>query len=616
MSEISLINRGSYGKEIIDYLTGLGHTIKSTNQLEFFDIILVEDEKGIIKAILEQLLKIDDEKKICICICYADIKWFIENCYYKPKLITLDFLLEPNINQEELGNNWKTDPDDSMYFTQRSKLLCEFINKISEWSSTFILGLSQYAYDDNWSSVYTELVKNGHHPYDKAKLGEDTFNNTLSVLLAEDNVKVTDITDDEIERRTKDIIGDNPKIYEIRKQIVQFANYDTKICIFGESGVGKELVARLLHNNSNRTKLVCVNCASIPKNIIESELFGYEEGAFTGAKKKGKLGYFSQANNGTIFLDELNELPIEAQAKLKRVISEGTFQKVGSEGKETRVNVRIIAATNKNLWDEVKNGKFLEDLLFRFNLCVDFTIPPLRVRKDDIPMLIQHLFNLYKKKNPDIITIEHIDKEVCEYIKNVNYSWPGNVRELENIVEYLTINYTDVNTIKLSEEVKQYINGALNTDPTTPNPPQENGKILTSIMQDKLDKFELSLKICKIFHGEIIFNYNKKLYEMMTRYSLCSIKENKVYNKNDQLVSKSDVIKLYDIRQKIYLNYPVEKVEDVDPQGFKNDYGISKSVPQQYPFKSTDKFPSNFNLYHDDYKDKWPLLRQHWIKMQ
>lgn len=217
------------------------------------------------------------------------------------------------------------------------------------------------------------------------------------------------------------------------------APFDTTLLITGESGTGKEVLSKFIHNQSLRKDgpFIRVNCSAIPKELFESELFGYVEGAFTGASKEGKPGMFELANNGTILLDEIGELPLHLQPKLLRVIQERELQRLG--GKTTiPLDVRVISATNRDLKTDVMEGKFREDLYFRLNV-VPIKIPSLRERKEDIPEIANYfLEKLNKKYNKNI----SIDTEAINAL--CSYSWPGNVRELENMVEYLYIsNFSD-----------------------------------------------------------------------------------------------------------------------------------------------------------------------------
>jgi PAS domain S-box-containing protein len=229
----------------------------------------------------------------------------------------------------------------------------------------------------------------------------------------------------------ENIIGNSPKIREVKSFALKVAKTDSNVLITGESGTGKELFAHGIHNASGRYlgPFVEINCAAIPSELFESELFGYEEGAFTGAKKGGKKGKFELANGGTIFLDEIGDMPMHMQVKLLRVIQNREIERVGGN-KIEEINVRIIAATNKNLEDSVREGKFREDLYYRLNV-MRIVLPPLRERKEDIPVLANNL--RIKIANKLGIYVEGISREAIKCL--IKYDFPGNVRELENIIE-------------------------------------------------------------------------------------------------------------------------------------------------------------------------------------
>ncbi len=230
------------------------------------------------------------------------------------------------------------------------------------------------------------------------------------------------------------LIGNSPKIDLLKEQINMAAQSNSRVLIMGESGSGKELVARLLHENSKSVgnSFIEVNCAAIPHELIESELFGHEKGSFTGAfeSKKGK---FELANGGTLFLDEVGDMSLSAQSKVLRIIETQEFQRVGGS-KNIKVDVRIITATNKDLKEEVKKGNFREDLLYRLNV-IPIVVPPLRERKEDIPALVEHFLESFaaeygkkqKKIAPDALKMLEA------------YDWPGNIRELRNVIERLVI---------------------------------------------------------------------------------------------------------------------------------------------------------------------------------
>ena len=232
----------------------------------------------------------------------------------------------------------------------------------------------------------------------------------------------------------KNIIAKSHQMIEIFQLIKKVADYNTTVLLTGGSGTGKELVARALHYNGNRRdkSFIAVNCGAIPENLLESELFGHVKGAFTDAVRN-KNGLFEEADGGTIFLDEIGELPKDLQVKLLRVIQEGELRRVG-DSKSRKIDVRIIAATAKDLMEEIKKGNFREDLFYRLNV-VPIKIPPLRERQGDIPLLVNHFIERYAKKFGKAV------KGISDMAMNllISYAWPGNVRELENIIERAVI---------------------------------------------------------------------------------------------------------------------------------------------------------------------------------
>jgi len=232
----------------------------------------------------------------------------------------------------------------------------------------------------------------------------------------------------------ENLLGNHEKMLEIFKLIETVADSDSTVLVYGESGTGKELVAKAIHYNSNRQDrpLIPVNCGAIPEDLLESELFGHEKGSFTGAIATRK-GRFELASGGTIFLAEIGEMSPALQVKILRVLQEQEFERIGGS-KSIRVNVRVIAATNKNLEEQVSNKTFREDLFYRLNV-IPIDIPPLRERTSDVPLLAYHFlekFNKEKKRN-----IEEFSPECMKIL--MNYHWPGNVREVENLMERLVI---------------------------------------------------------------------------------------------------------------------------------------------------------------------------------
>ena len=252
-----------------------------------------------------------------------------------------------------------------------------------------------------------------------------------------------------------EILGRSPAVEELRSIIATVAPTEATVLINGESGTGKELVARALHMASERASrpLVTVNCAALAENLLESELFGHERGAFTGADKR-RDGRFVQADGGTLFLDEIGEMPLALQAKLLRALQQGEVQRVGSD-KPLTVDMRVIAATNRNLQTEVAEKRFREDLYFRLNV-INIEVPPLRRRPEDIPLLAAHFLQRYAERNRK--AIKGFSPQALDAM--LRYPWPGNVRELENAVERAAILCTgDLITLR---ELPQGVSGALN----------------------------------------------------------------------------------------------------------------------------------------------------------
>ncbi len=253
-----------------------------------------------------------------------------------------------------------------------------------------------------------------------------------------------------------DIIGASREISYLRETIKKIAVRNSNILITGESGTGKELVAHAIHSASRRRNgpMICVNCAAIPAELLESELFGYEEGAFTGAKKGGKVGLFKAANGGTLLLDEIGDLSMSMQVKILRAIQDKEIRKVGSFAGEA-IDIRIISATNKDLHQMIQEHSFRADLFYRLNV-ISIHIPPIRERKEDIPALVEHFMK--KVSSREGISLHSISAGALEYFKN--YDWPGNIRELENAVERAS-NFVDEDGII---KIKHLQNKVLGSD--------------------------------------------------------------------------------------------------------------------------------------------------------
>lgn len=258
------------------------------------------------------------------------------------------------------------------------------------------------------------------------------------------------------------MIGRNEKFLELKKNAKKCSKTDFAVLITGETGTGKEVFAQSIHKNSTRSNkpMVSINCAAIPSELLESELFGYEEGSFTGAKKGGKQGKFELANGGTIFLDEIGDMPLGMQSKILRVLQEKEIEKIGAN-KPIPVDIRVIAATRRNLQEMIEKGEFREDLYYRLNV-INIEIPPLRERRDDIVLFVNYFLDSLNSEYKTITTIAD-DALICLQ----NYDWPGNVRELENVIksayasaDNMLIQLTDLPSKMVSSYNEKLIGGS------------------------------------------------------------------------------------------------------------------------------------------------------------
>lgn len=285
-----------------------------------------------------------------------------------------------------------------------------------------------------------------------------------------------------------ELIGGTAVIAALREQIMRVAPTNASVLVSGANGTGKELVARSIHYYSHRhdKSFVAINCAAIPEELIESELFGHEKGAFTGAlaQKKGK---FDLADGGTLFLDEIGDMSLKTQAKVLRILQERCFERVGGTRLVT-VDVRIIAATNKDLDEEIRLGRFREDLYYRLNV-IPFRVPLLRERADDIPMLVQHFINLFYRKEGR--EPKHFVPEALETLKQ--YHWPGNVRELKNIIERILI-MTSGGSISC-DDIPDLYGG--HSESLSPGPTLE-GALAQSTLREAREEFEREFIIQKL----------------------------------------------------------------------------------------------------------------------
>jgi len=366
------------------------------------EVWVVDDEKGILET-LEDILK-DEGYQVKTFLFGKKLLEEIEN--HKPDILLLDLWLKDIDGFEVL----------------------EKVKKKSPYTQIIVIS------GHGTIETAVKAIKMGAFDFIEKPLSYErimvTLENACKVVnLEEKNKLLTESVFGKIK-----LTGKSQAISQVRELIKRVAPTDTTVLIYGESGVGKEVVARLIHFYSSRRDqpFVEVNCAAIPDTLIEAELFGYEKGAFTGAtgSKKGKL---EQAHKGTLFLDEIGDMSLPAQAKVLRVLQEKKFQRLGGT-KVIEVDIRFISATNKDLQEEIKKGRFREDLFYRLNVFPIY-IPPLRERKEDIPLLVEEFLEELAFKTG--LGKKRLKEEVIEAL--MKYSWPGNVRELKNFIERLVI---------------------------------------------------------------------------------------------------------------------------------------------------------------------------------
>lgn len=330
-------------------------------------------------------------------------------------------------------------------------------------------------------SEAVDAIKKGAYDYVTKPFENDEFLLKVKRALEERQLKKENLALKNYIKNTvnAEIIGKSAKIKELIENIQIVAPTNAPVLIFGESGVGKELVAKQIHILSDRADkpFISINCAAIPDNLFESELFGYKKAAFTGAEKD-KKGRIEEADKGTLFLDEVSELPLGVQAKLLRFLQQGEIMPLGTTT-PTTVDVRVVAATNRNLVEMMKENKFREDLYFRLNVFPVF-VPPLRERKEDIPLLVKHFMTKYSYKNTTI------EDGVME--KLINYNWSGNIRELENMVYRLCI-VSKGDKIKLEHLPIELRNNMVSEEFNLPEGSFNLEEFEKEVVQKAIDKF-------------------------------------------------------------------------------------------------------------------------------
>lgn len=345
-------------------------------------------------------------------------------------------LLETILPQNTTFNDFEVEHDFETIGHKIMHLNARRIYEKSNKTQLILLAIEDVTEREYYKRNLEEIVKNRTAELNIAMEEAETALAEIKGLKEQLEAEKAYLRDEiKAEYNHENIIGQSNEINYVFYKIEQIADTDTNVLVLGETGTGKELAARAIHNLSQRKDrvLVKMNCAALPSNLIESELFGHEKGAFTGAHSR-RLGRFEVANGATIFLDEIGELPLELQPKLLRVIQDGEFERLGSST-TIKVDVRIIAATNRNLEDETAKGRFRSDLWYRLNV-FPITMPALREHLDDMPLLVEYYIKKISKRLGK--TIEMVPISVMNSLQN--YHWPGNIRELENVLERAVIN--------------------------------------------------------------------------------------------------------------------------------------------------------------------------------
>lgn len=402
---------------------------------EDINILLIEDEAYDVRRVQNTLRPFADHLRISEVVSDGEQALArLTKDHGKIDVVIMDFQISGGLIGENLIRKIK-EIDPALQIIVITKMTMNisdfhFASKLLEagamWYCTKYPGdVEEYIYQP------TDFVLSIINAYEKKKLIKEQRVTTLKLQKS-----VQDIL------ARKRIIGVSPAIVSVREQIARCAETNANVLVLGASGTGKELVAANIHYSSKRKleNFVPINCASLPDHLIESELFGFEKGSFTGATAN-KKGLFEVASGGTIFLDEITELPLSAQSKLLRVIQEREIDKIGRTEK-IEVDVRVMAATNKNLEQEVEERRFREDLYYRLNV-VSIFVPPLAQRREDIPVLLEHflgIFSAQMNQEPP-----RLDDEALHFLRH--YDWPGNVRQLQNVLQRLLLSRAEIITL-------------------------------------------------------------------------------------------------------------------------------------------------------------------------
>lgn len=425
------------------------------------NILLIEDEEFDVRRVSNTIKPFADKMRLASYVSNGKAALeYLEQNKGSIDLVIMDYQISGGIMGEELIPKIKQ-IDASLQIIVITKMTINltdyhFANRLIKagafWYCTkYPVDIEEFIYQP------TDFVLSIFNAYEKSRLERERQRSIQKIKRSIDDILIQ-----------KKIIGESAVMSELKNDIERLAKSNINILIQGASGTGKELVAHNIHYRSERKyeNFIVVNCGSLPEQLVESELFGYEKGAFTGADKK-KSGLFEIADGGTIFLDEITELPLAAQVKLLRVLQEGEIEKIGRTGM-MKVNVRVIAATNRNIETEVKERRFREDLYYRLNV-LPVIVPDLKRRSEDIPLIINHfLYNISAdmgREKPDIVP------EAMSILNK--YDWPGNVRELKNVVQRMlfsaestitqklvlkALGISDPDEHKMSEELKSLFN--------------------------------------------------------------------------------------------------------------------------------------------------------------
>lgn len=367
-----------------------------------FKIFIVEDDLWY-SEVLEYLLKLNPD---CEVEKFSSGESFLKNLHRKPDLVTLDYALGDYTGDQLLKKIHSFDPCIPVIMVSGQADITTALELVRIGAADYIVK-NEEAKNRLWNAV--------RNIREKAQLKQE-----IEGLRAEVGIKYD----------FSSLIGSSKPIMDVKFLMAKAASSNIVVSLTGETGTGKEVVAKAIHYKSSRSKqpFVAVNVAAIPHELIESELFGHERGAFTGAEST-RIGKFEEANNGTIFLDEIGEMSVNMQSKLLRVLQEREFQRIGSN-KTIKTDVRIVVATHRNLKDEIRNGNFREDLYYRL-LGLSIDLPPLRSRGNDILLLAKYFADTFAKEN----NLGTIEMKSCAHEKLLTYSFPGNVRELKAIID-------------------------------------------------------------------------------------------------------------------------------------------------------------------------------------